>query len=453
MEDYIDSNSSNHQEHIIPQALGGQLKASGILCKECGGDKFLGGRIDRPFSDTFKLITERLDIKRDRKTNPVALDGKLRLLQDDQVFDVSLLESVLSNQKPEYKVDHIKKIVRIFANEKVAKNYKKKVENELKDKIKNWDEYEIEIISDLSCSGEYFGVLELPFRLDNQIFEAGFTKIAIEYALYNNIPFSALAHLIDREKKEINSQHTLLPYYPIFHVEKMIEYLRSSIDESFMSHSLVLFSQRQIQEDGEEVKQLYCFIELFGTFQYFVRLNNGYVGIDIEPITYSQRIIDRPHVPVDMQKLSPKDVSIYMHELGISFNDIVGKDDSEAWRMIEHVYNIRNRFVFNYTQNVKKIVDRILFDFILKSVESISESIPDIIDHFYWDSDTDDFHITFFRSRYRGDGTAISIIPEIIDLVHSDPEKFKEYTFFKFKELESFINANKKLNSKPSTTN
>jgi len=448
LEDHIDSNSKNHQEHIIPQALGGQLKVAGILCKECGGDKYLGGRIDRPFCDTFKLITERLDIKRDRETNPVALNGKLRLLRDGKVIEVRLLNSVLSNRRPEYKIDDEQKVVRIFANETVAKNYKKKVESELRTKIENWPEYKIEIISDLLRSDEYFGVLELPFRVENRTFEDGFAKIAIEFALYNNIPFSTIEHLIDREHRTIKSEATLLPYYPVFHVEEMIEYLRSSIDESFMSHSIVLFSQRQIQENGEEVKQLYCFIELFGTFQYFVCLNNEYVGPDIEPITYCQRIIHSPHESVDMHSLSPKDVHIFMNELGVTLNDIKNKDDGEARRMIEKLYNNRNRYVFDYAENIKRIVDRILQDAILNSVENIREIIPDIVDHFYWNPDTDDFHVTFFRSRYRADNKAYSIIPEIMDVVSSNPEKFRQYTFFKFDELENFINENKKLDSK-----
>ncbi len=275
LEDFIDETTSNHEEHIIPQALGGQLTAKGILCKECGGEKYLGGQIDKPFSNMFLLITERLDMKRDRKTRSVALTGKLKLLKDDRVFDVNLKESILTHRRPEYTIDHDKKIVKIFANETVAKDYIKKVERELEKNFVNSADYTIAVVSDLYAHEEFAGVLELPFNIDNKVFEAGFAKIAIEFALRQGIDRSVVDHLIDTGNRALLSEDTLLPYYPIFKVEEIIEYLRTSIDDSFMSHSLVLFSQRQIQEDGSEVKQLYCFVELFGTFQYFIRLNDN----------------------------------------------------------------------------------------------------------------------------------------------------------------------------------
>lgn len=355
LESLIDETTSNHEEHIIPQAIGGQLTVKGILCKECGGEKYLGGQIDRPFSNMFLLITERLDIKRDRKTRPVALTGKLKFFKDDREVDVNLRVGILAHRRPEYTVDHVKKSVRIFANKTVAKDYKRKVEREVKENIENSSDYTFTVVSDLYSHEDFAGVLELPFNIDNKTFEAGFAKIAIEFALSHGIDQSVLAHLIDTSNRTILSEGTLLPYYPIFKVEEVIEYLRTSVDDSFMSHSLVLFSQRQIQEDGNEVKQLYCFIELFGTFQYFIRLNDNYSGDNIDPITYSQRIIKDPGTRVEIEGLSPKDVSIYMSELGMSYDDISDKSDEEARKMVENVFNSRNRYVFDYADNIKRI--------------------------------------------------------------------------------------------------
>lgn len=442
LENFIDETTANHEEHIIPQAIGGQLTAKDILCKECGGEKYLGGQIDKPFSNMFLLITERLDIKRDRKTRPVALTGKLKLFNGDRVLDVNLRENILANRRPEYTVDHVKKSVRIFANKAIAKDYKRKVEREVRENIENSSDYTFTVVSDLYSHEDFAGVLELPFNIDNKTFEAGFAKIAIEFALSKGIGRSVVDHLIDTRNRTIISEGTLLPYYPIFKVEEIIEYLRTSVDESFMSHSLVLFSQRQIHEDGSEVKQLYCFVELFGTFQYFIRLNDNYSGDNIDPITYSQRVIKSTGTRVEIVGLSPKDVSIYMSELGMSHDDIADKGDEEARRMIENAYNSRNRYVFDYTDNIKRIVDTILRDSMIQSNESITKMIPDIVYHFYRNPDEDDFHINLFRSRYRKGNFVYSIIPEIIDLYEVDRDKFREYTHFKFTELEAFINEN-----------
>lgn len=440
----ISETSLNHYEHIIPQTIGGQLTARDILCKECGGDKCLGGKVDKPFSETFRIVTERIDMKRDRQTRPVPLKGKLRVLENDSIIEVSLRDSVLSAQRPNYKIDHSTKKVLVFANEVVAKDFVKKVERDLTSNHEIDPDYQFEVISDLTKYPEYFGVLELPFAIDNQIFEKGFAKIAIEFALSQGVARSVVSHLIDTTTRTIKAEGTLLPYYPIFKPEEIIEYLRTSIDECFMSHSLVLFSQRQIQENGDELKQLYCFIELFGTFQYFVRLNMNYIGKNIEPITYSQKILKASSEEVDINGLSPKDVSIYMRELGISFNHIKDKTDEEAKKMIQKTFDSRNRYKFDYSDNMKRLVDRMLHDSILQSNDVITEIIPDIVYHFYRNPDEDDFHILFFRSRYICNGGVYSIIPEIENLYQEDRKKLHDYTFFKFRELEAFTNVNEK---------
>ncbi|EHZ2101135.1 hypothetical protein K5M61_004427, partial [Salmonella enterica] len=61
------SSTVDHGEHVIQQAIGGNLVSKGILCKRCGGD--LSRKIDNPFNAIFEGIATRLDIKTDRKAN------------------------------------------------------------------------------------------------------------------------------------------------------------------------------------------------------------------------------------------------------------------------------------------------------------------------------------------------------------------------------------------------
>tara|TARA_A100000171_G_C2138699_1_gene152694 strand:+ start:5322 stop:6689 length:1368 start_codon:yes stop_codon:yes gene_type:complete len=445
LEDHIDANTANHVEHIIQQAIGGQLTATGLLCKECGGEKYLGGQIDKPFTELFSLITERLDIKKDRKAKPISLKGKLSPLNSVDSIDVYLRDNVLTHRKPEYKIDHENKVAYVYANKTVVKKFKKKVEDELKKVVANYSDYKIKEVTDLSSLDEFIGLLELPFNIDNKTFEAGMVKIAIEFALSRGIGISHLNHLIDRANRTIRSENIVMPYYPVIKVEEVIEYLRTTIDLNFMSHSIVLFSQRQVHPDDTETKQLYCFIELFGTFQHIVRLNDNYTGTNIEPITYAQRIIRQPNTQLDIGKLSPKEISIYANELGFSLSDFKGMTENAIRRLIENTFNKRNKYVFDYRSNIETIVNRILRDTILNRDTNMIQLIPDVLSHFYRDVDKDEFHIELFRSRYFKDNSVHSIIPDIFDLYQTDIDKFRRYTYFKFKELEDYININKTM--------
>jgi hypothetical protein len=440
LESYADSNTKNHYEHIIPQSIGGQLKVQGILCKTCGGEKYLGGKVDKPFGDIFSLITERLDIKKDRNTNSVSLNGKLTLIGTDECINISLKDNILSHKRPDYKVDNDSKIVYVYANEKVAKNYRIKVEKELEKQLINFTDYTIKVVSSLN---DYLGILELPFNLDNKIFEKGLTKIAIEFALSNGIDYGTLGHLIDREERTIKCNNNVIPYYPIAKIEEMMEYIRTSIDPNFMSHSLMLFSQRQIDTNNKETKKLYCFVELFGTFQYFVELSDNYIGENIEPETYSQRIIKLPESSFKIEWLSPKDLSIYLSELGLTYKDVKGLSEKQICSKLENLYNQKNKYVYDFKENVKKSVESMLRDAILNSKKELISVIPDLRSHFYGNMDNDDFHVTFFRSRFMKDGDPYSIIPAIRETYIENRDKFNRYTFFKFKELSDFINENK----------
>lgn len=439
LESNIDSNSKNHQEHIIPQALGGQLKKPGILCKTCGGEKFLGGKVDKPFTNIFKLITERIDIKKDRNTNSDSLQGKFYLLETNECIDVRIKDSIISNKTPAYKIDHEKKKVYVYANENTAKSYIVYVEKELEAKTEDYSGYEIEEVPSLN---KFLGILELPFSIDNEVFAKGLTKIAIEFALSNDIDFKTIEHLVDRINRTIHNKN-IYPYYPIARLEEMIEFIRTSVDSNFMSHSLVLFSQKQVDDNGKESKQLYCFIELFGTFQYFVELSDNYIGKDIEPITYAQKIIKHIDTGFKIAGSDYKELFIIRQELGVDIKELEGMEYEEICAKLQNVYDKKNRYKFDYSDNIESLVRNMIRNEILQQNGSLVEVISDLIPHFYWSMDDKDFHITFFRSRLMRNGDPYSIIPEIKKLYFEDKDKFTRYTYFKFKELGEFIEKNK----------
>jgi hypothetical protein len=56
-----------HEEHIIPNALGGYLKSEDVLCEECGSK--LNDSIDKKFIENFDFLKKLLDLRVDRSSN------------------------------------------------------------------------------------------------------------------------------------------------------------------------------------------------------------------------------------------------------------------------------------------------------------------------------------------------------------------------------------------------
>lgn len=80
------TNKNKSLEHIIPNALGGKLKAY-ILCKTCNSK--MGETIDSNLVKIFELFNIMTSLKRDRKTQQkiqVEVDGQKAFLQAEQII-------------------------------------------------------------------------------------------------------------------------------------------------------------------------------------------------------------------------------------------------------------------------------------------------------------------------------------------------------------------------------
>ncbi|WP_415948052.1 HNH endonuclease [Megamonas funiformis] len=60
-------NKNASVEHIIPNAIGGKLKSSKLLCKKCNSD--YGKECDSVLCKQLEFITVMLNPSRDRQTN------------------------------------------------------------------------------------------------------------------------------------------------------------------------------------------------------------------------------------------------------------------------------------------------------------------------------------------------------------------------------------------------
>lgn len=238
-------------EHIIPNAIGGKLKSKNILSH--AGNQQLNDKIDTEFVKIFTSFTTRLSLNKDRKSNPSMsafhVDHRLNVIfKDGRYFPVSPYFDEESGTIYAYPL-------------KNAKNYKKHLIN-------------TGVISesdDIKLADDMAGKIEMPFGLGNQNFKQGMAKIAIGYASLNGIAREQLTSVLDVENNSILNQILLVPSLPTSQSEEFFE--RNVVNSvHYPCHTLTLCGHDGI---------LYCHIELFNAFQWYVILSEDYQGDNI----------------------------------------------------------------------------------------------------------------------------------------------------------------------------
>ncbi|MCU8004388.1 hypothetical protein [Shewanella sp. SM96] len=285
----IATQCKTHCEHIIQNSLRGKLTSEDILCGECGGN--LNEKIDTDFIKFFSPINELLKGYMRRKdhgsnNHSVAILG---LLFDGGIseFKVNYRDGIISPAEPSYKIDENEKKVSIFANSKIINNYEKIVRIKMKEAGLNPDDFiylKVEKYKD-SIFIPYLGgdVSDL-----DSVLSLGYNKIAAEFALKNGIEREDINRAIDIDgngQGKIIYSKNIIPYFAISHFEAIHEEFRPLLESNYPSHTLILFTEKK--SNGRYV--LYCYIELYSTFQNYVILNHDYHShINI---TYHQNVL------------------------------------------------------------------------------------------------------------------------------------------------------------------
>ena len=232
-------------EHIIQNALGGKIESEKICCDRC--NLHIEELIDKKFNDIFVPFIS--DIKDFKKTNN-------------------------ANSKPKYSGYALyhkgpeSKIVRadVIKQSKV-KMSREIIEIEKEEGMDNLNERKEKAMKNAR-------VLFQDFSLDNRSYRQGLSKIAYNYALYSCIPVKDICGICetrlggkDNELIDIEFKAKVIPFVPGNKFDEFIE-LHS---EFFLFHHLILFSY------GDT---LWCYINLFNTFQSYVLLNDNYVHVE-----------------------------------------------------------------------------------------------------------------------------------------------------------------------------
>lgn len=228
-------------EHIIQNALGGKLESEKICCDRC--NFHIEELIDKKFCDIFSPLISK--IKNFRKTNNKKslpkYSGYAMYSKDNKNIIIS--------------ADVIKK--------SKLKHSTELIEIEKKDGMNDFNKRLKESINKAK-------VLYGDFKLENIAFKQGISKIAYNYAIYLGIDAKKISNVckvtLDEKSKEISKIYfdtKVIPFYPGNELDNFIE-LNTNVS---LFHNLILYRFQN---------QLWCYIGLFNTFQYYVLLSENF---------------------------------------------------------------------------------------------------------------------------------------------------------------------------------
>ncbi|RZK37625.1 MAG: HNH endonuclease [Hymenobacter sp.] len=279
-EDFTSVPKFTHDEHIIHNALYGRLKSSQILCKDCGS-KF-GHEVDGEFVSLFTPVTERIkDILLSKQHGKNSVNTLQGVLYEDpamlQERAVEIRDNVVYPKEPYYTFDASTDTVTIYASKARGKHYRNLVTKELAGrgvKLQATTFHFVEDIQDKGILGVFFtqGVERF-----NERFRLGLNKIALGFAMYAGVARTQVPRVLeidDHNQGKLVSTNNLIPFFPIGALDGVLEMNRPALETHYPSHTLTLFSQPR--ENGGMA--LFCYIDLFSTFQHYVLLNENYTG-------------------------------------------------------------------------------------------------------------------------------------------------------------------------------
>ena len=366
-----------HGEHIIHNGIRGKLISRTILCEECGGSY---SKDDANFCKIFApfivALNDRMIPADHGKPDRYTLKGSLFKTPDinegDNGIDVTAKNGKVIPIQPYYTIEGDK--IDVYAGEKRIKDYLKVLAKELKDNGDDIDHYTIEQHTDIHNQGYlayYFSKGNDNFNVD---FKKGMVKIATEYAIHCGIGREVLTEVIsidDKGKGTIDyDKAKLTPFIPTTLFDILYEDYRYLFEDGYPSHMLKLFTSKY--NDGKT--RLYCYLDLFSTFQYYVLLNDDYKGEEISK-TYAQRLIPKRLRP-DVSNYSTKDLSIVVQEYKIDKSGLEDKSNDEQVSYIQtciNKYPLQTYDLQVALENAVKRINKIVTAYYVKLLKTSSQ--------------------------------------------------------------------------------
>ena len=282
-------------EHVIQNALGGRYESTDICCPEC--NNYISQEIDVPFTTIFNPIVGHID----------------NLAKNNHKKSTPVYSGIVKYQGQEY-----------IANMKAGK-------------ITGCPELSKKLRTDAAKLP--LEVVGYNFNLANDYFKNGMCKIAFNYALASGIDFELIKsnlHITKANDKitKIDFTYPIVAFRPLNSIDYFIE-LETPFE---LYHNMILFSQSN---------NLWCYIDLFNTFQYYVLLSQEMpAGTDIHE-TYMQTL-QKPKAP-DIKIYDFHDVAAYAKMYGVAPT----MDADELKKRIQESINAKS-----YKQSIDTVIGK-----------------------------------------------------------------------------------------------
>lgn len=112
-------------------------------------------------------------------------------------------------------------------------------------------------------------------------------------------------------------------------------------------------------------KSLYCYIDLFSTFQYYVILNDNYEGEDIYEVYY-QTVVKQEITKIDIRKVRLKHLNIIIEDFGIDMSKYQGYSVNDLYDFIEEEYKKLNpEYQINLYDELENIANKLIISYSL----------------------------------------------------------------------------------------
>jgi hypothetical protein len=254
-------------EHIIPSALGGKLKAD-ILCKE--HNSTFGGSIDADLVEAMVVCTNLLNPKRGRGGKHPDLDynsekGKIRRSADGKLSQKEIRPATNENGDTGITVSIMGENVE-EKTKKISSDYIRKMgrnkgrsEEQIQREIEESNQH-IEGKSEVIPCPE----LHIQFRLGAKDSWLGVLKIAIEFAIMNDVD---KAHFVDKIEVLRNRDVEKIKTFSGFYFPEGV-YPKDTI-----CNTLVL-----VGNNHEGI--LYCLVSIYNVWNSLIVLSDSYEGQD-----------------------------------------------------------------------------------------------------------------------------------------------------------------------------
>ena len=441
-----------HEEHIIHNALGGKLSSYDVLCEACGNS--VNTSIDSSFVKLFAVYTQQMQHLIDRERVRKSPDG-VKGFHSGLQMTIEFKDGLFVPREPYYAVDEKRMELHIYASKGAIKHFEK---HAIKETDIKYGSGALKV-----CLHEYFESspeIELFFSKGNNDFNEqlsrGIIKIAVEYAYENGVERDALVHLIDEKNFTFYKSDIVFPFVPVSAGHHVLEYFRPILDREYPSHIVMLFTVTH----ANGLKQLWSYVELFGTFQYYVLLNDDYSGEAVSA-AYAQRLKRRT---ANLEGMDYKELYSFAREHGLNENadPNIGADEDKLRNSLQKQYD-RKREAYEYdlqssiTDQLRLLLAQLMFS--LHGVETIAAQ-PEIKEHFAKMTSAElellqgqlglmGFQPENVLANYRqliiqyGEKPILESMPlKVAEYFHDQGDTSREYSFHKVEELMFFIYVN-----------